>query len=281
MAITLLSACRKSDNPKIPTLYRVPIPNLTKDATGSGTIVVSDLANFIGKINVDLFVKTDLPPKKMDLVITKNGDKTVVKILSQNITSFPSIISFTGAQLTTLFGTVQTCDFFDIGVNITTQDGIIYEAFPAVGSAYGAGVSGEYGGVSTKLTYSTKVEYDPSVYKGNFVVVSDEFEEFAKGDIVVLTQVSATQFTFLYTDMKNPVPIKINVDPATLKVSVVKQKIGDYFLSAPQYTNPNAETLSTTVNNKVIPCTQTLNLTLNFTADMANFGEALLVLKKQ
>ena len=281
IAVTLLSACRKSDNPKIPTLARVPIPSLSKDPTGTGTIIVSDLANFVGKVNVDLFQKSDVPPKKMDLVIIKNGDKTILKVLKADITTFPSVISFTGSQLTTLFGSVQTCDFYDVGVNITTQDGVVYEAFPAIGSTYGAGVANQYGGVNTKLTYATKVEYDPAVYNGNFVVVSDAFGEYAPGDVVVLTKVSATQFTFLYTDMKNPLPININVDPATLKVSVAKQKIGDSFLSTPQYTNPNVATINTTANNVVIPCSQTVNLTFNFTVDQGSFGENLLVLKKQ
>ena len=112
-------------------------------------------------------------------------------------------------------------------------------------------------------------------------MVSDGFEEYKKGDIIVLTQVSATQFTFLYIDMKNPVLIKVNIVPASLKVSVVKQKIGNYFLSAPQFTNPNVSILSTTTNNTVIPCSQTVNLTFNFTINQDNFGEALLVIKKQ
>lgn len=279
IAFTLLSACRKSDNPKIPTLARVPIPKLSKDPTGTGTIVVSDLANFIGKVNVDLFEKSDKPPKKMDLVAIKNGDKTVVRVLKADITTFPSVVSFTGPQLTSLFGTVLTCDFYDVGVNITTQDGVVYEAFPAIGSSYGAGVTGQYGGVSTRLNFATKVEYDPAVYSGNFVVVTDKFEVYAKGDVITLTQVSATQFTFLYADMKNPIPIKINIDPVTLKASIAKQKIGDSFLSDPTYTNPNVATI--TVDNNVSPCTKTLNLTLNFTVDQGNFGNYLFVLKKQ
>ena len=45
LTATLLSACRKSDNPKIPTLTRVPVPSLLKEASGSETIIVSDLAN--------------------------------------------------------------------------------------------------------------------------------------------------------------------------------------------------------------------------------------------
>ena len=281
-AITLLSACRKSDNPKIPTLERVPVPSLKKDATGAGTIIVSNLANFVGKVNVDVFFKTDVTPKKMDLVIIKNGDKSIVKVLQADITTFPTVVSFTGPQLISLFGSVETCDYFDVGVNITTQNGKVYEAFPALGNAYGGGVAGQSGGVQTSLTYATKVEYDPTVYSGNFIVVSDEFADFPVGDVVVLTQISATQFSFLQPAVENPLPIIVNVDPETLIISIVKQKIGDWFLWYPPYTNPNAATVAASnADNKVIPCTQSLSISIKYTVDQGNFGEYILILEKQ
>ncbi|MEP7109676.1 MAG: hypothetical protein ABI760_16900 [Ferruginibacter sp.] len=281
VAFTLLSACRKSDNPQIPTLVRVPVPSLAKDASGTGTIIVSDLANFIGKVNVDVFFKSDILPKKMDLVMTKNGDKSIVKLIQADITAFPTVVSFTGPQLTTLFGSVQTCDFFEVGVNITTQDGTVYEAFPAVGIAYGAGVSGEYGGVQTTLNYSTKVEYDPNIYKGNFIPVSDEFADFTPADITLLTQIDDTHFSFKSPQAFNALPIIVEVDPATLKVSIKKQKIGDYFLWEHSYTNPNVATVASNPANKVIPCSQTLSVSLDYTVDQGGFGEYILILKKQ
>ncbi len=280
-AIMLLSACQKTDNPKIPTLTRVPVPSLLKDASGTETIVVSDIANFVGKVSVDVFFKTDTPPQKMDLVIIKNGDKSSVKVLQANITTYPTVVSFTGPQLIALFGTVETCDFFTVGVNITTQSGTIYEAFPAVGNPYGAGVSGQYGGVQTSLTYNTKVEYEPAVYSGNFIVVSDEFGDFVAGTTVVLTTINATQFSFLQPAVENPIPIKVTIDPVSLKVSIVKQKIGDYFLWEPSYTNPTVLTLSSNPDNRVIPCTQTVSIYLDYAVDQGSFGENLLVLKKQ
>jgi hypothetical protein len=281
VAVTLLSACRKSDNPKIPTLARVPVPSLSKAPSSPETIVVSDLANFVGKVVVDVFFKTDVPPKKMDLVIIKNGDKTKVKVLQADITAFPTVVSFTGPQLTTLFGSVETCDFFEVGVNITAGSGTVYEAFPAVGSAYGAGVSGEYGGVQTSLDYNTKVEYDPNVYSGNFIVVSDEFQDFVPGSTVVLTTINSTQFSFIQPAVENPIPIKVTVDPASLKVSIQKQKIGDFFLWNPDYTNPTVQTIASNPNNRVLPCTQTLSIALDYSVDQGDFGEALLILKKQ
>lgn len=281
IAVMLLSACRKSENPKLPDLARVPVPSLTKDASGTSTIVVSDLANFVGKVNVDVFFKTDVPPKKMDLVITKNGDKGSVKTIKADITTFPTLVSFTGAELTTLFGSIETCDFFDVGVNITTQSGVLYEAFPAVGSSYGAGVAGQFGGVQTSLTYSTKVEYDPEAYSGTFLVVSDEFQDFVPGTEVVLTKINNTQFSFLQPAVENPLPIIVTVDPETLKVSIKKQKIGDFFLWETTYTNPTAGTIATNTANRVIPCSQTLSIAIDYNVDQGGFGEYLLVLKKK
>lgn len=280
-AITVLSACQKTDNPKIPALTRVPVPSLLKDASGTETIVVSDIANFVGKVSVDVFFKTDTHPQKMDLVIIKNGNKSSVKVLQANITTYPTVVSFTGPQLIALFGSVETCDFFTVGVNITTQSGTVYEAFPAVGNPYGAGVSGEYGGVQTSLVYNTKVEYDPVAYSGNFIVVSDAFGDFVPGSTVVLTNINPTQFSFLQPAVKNPIPIKVTVDLSSLKLSITKQKIGDYFLWDPTYTNPTAQTLSSNPDNRVIPCTQTVSISLDYAVDQGSFGEYLLVLKKE
>ncbi|MEO6550552.1 MAG: hypothetical protein ABIN94_21275 [Ferruginibacter sp.] len=261
VAITLLSACRKSDNPKLPTLARVPVPSLSKDATGAGTITVSDLANFIGKVNVDVFFKSDVPPKKMDLVVIKNGNKSIVKVLKTDITAFPSVVSFTGPQLTALFGSVQTCDVFEVGVNITTADGTLYEAYPTVGVAYGAGVAAEYGGVNTVLTFSTKVEYNPEVYKGNFVVVSDSWNDTAPGDIIVFTQIDATHFSFIYPTAVNPIPIVVSVDPSNNTPSITKQNIGTAWVYDASPPPPTARTTPAAANT-LNPCTKTISLNM-------------------
>ncbi|MEO7769240.1 MAG: hypothetical protein ABIS01_17540 [Ferruginibacter sp.] len=274
VAFTLLSACRKSENAKIPALARVPVPSLSKDASGAGTIVVSDLANFVGKVNVDLFFKSDVPPKKMDLVVTKNGDKTIVKVLKADITVFPSVVSFTGPQLISLFSSVQACDFFEVGVNITTADGTMYEAYPAVGIAYGAGVAAEYGGVQTTLTYSTKVEYDPNIYKGNFVVVSDGWRDTSPGDIIVFTQIDATHFSFLYPTAVNPLPIIVTVDPTTNTPSITKQIIGTAWVYDTDPPAPAARTLPGAAN-ALAPCAKTISLNMMWSEAGTEYGPYL------
>jgi len=279
--ILLGQSCRKSDNPKIPDLERVPVPRLSKDASSPVNIPVSTLDQFTAKINVDVLFKDDVPPKKMDLVITKNGDKSSVKVIKTDITVFPSAVTITGADLKTAFGTVQTCDYFDIGVNITTNGGKVYEAFPAVGSAYGAGVSGQYGGVQTSITYNTKVEYNSDVYSGDFLVVSDEFQDFVPGNTVKLTKISNTQFSFIQPAVQTPLPIILTVNPETLAVSVTKQKIGSFFLWEPTYTNPNVSTKASNPANRVLPCSQTLSVAFDYTVDQGGFGEYVLILKKK
>lgn len=280
-AFTFLAACRKSDNPKIPELARVPIPSLTKDATGASAIIVSDLANFVGKVNVALFFPDDAPPKKMDLVIIKNGDNTNVKVLKADISTFPTLVTFTGPELVSLFGSVKTCDYFDVGVNITSNNGVVYEAFPTTGIAYGSGVTNQNGGIKTALTYSTKVEYDPEIYKGTFTVVSDGFGDFTPGDDVEITQISPTQFSFLQPAVNSPLPIIVTVNPSNLVISIAKQKIGNFFNWEPGYTNPNVSTIASNPKNKVSPCDKTLTVSLNYTVDQGSFGEYVLVLMKK
>jgi len=274
------ASCRKEDNPKLPDLVRVPVPALTKDAAAPETIIVSDLDNFVGKVNVDVFYRSDILPKKMDLVIIKNDDKSNVKVLKADITSFPTIVSFTGAELTSLFGSVETCDFFELGVNITTQDSRVYEAFPSAGVPYNPGIA-SIPDIKTTLIYNTKVEYDPAIYQGNFVPVSDEFGDFLPSDIILLTKIDDTHFSFKSPQVSNALPIIAAVDPETLTVSITQQKIGDFFLWDPIYTNPTVGTIAGNVANKVIPCSKTVSIALDYNVDQGGFGEYILILQKQ
>lgn len=279
-SLVMMGACKKAGNGNLPDLERVPVPSLKK-ATGSDAfIVVSSLSSFQGKLIVDNFFKDDIPPQKMDLVAFKNGDKSTLKVVKAGITSFPTTVTLTGPDLQAAFGTIVTCDYFTFGVNMTTQDGKVYEAFPAVGVAYGSGVAGQYGGVQTQIDYSTKVEYDPSVYKGNFVTVSDEFQDFPVGSIVPITQIDATHFSFIQPATVNSIPMIITVDPNTLRLAITKQKIGDKFTWA-SYTNPNAEADPADALNKVSPCDKTLQLNIKYTVDQGSFGAYKLVLRKQ
>ena len=88
---------------------------------------------------VDLYYGPAVNPQKIDIVVIRNDDKTNVKTIKADVTSFPSSIEVTGTQLTTLFdSTIKLGDKFEIGADVTTINGQKFEAFPATGNPYGA-----------------------------------------------------------------------------------------------------------------------------------------------
>lgn len=286
------ASCRKSDMPKIPEgLQRVPLPLVTFDPAGSQSISVNSpaaAAAFSQHITVDVFWKNDVPPKSMDLVVRKNGDNTTVKVIQAGITTYPTTVAVTGSQLISLFGTITLGDTYDFGVNITTQAGTVFEAFPAIGKGYGSGVAGEYGGDLTlnggkgaqvSVQFGAICAYDPAIYQGNFVVVSDDFQDLNPGDVVVLTKVSNNSFTFTYPDPGispfPPPPITVVVNTGNNNITIAKQQLGTKIYGV--YDNPS---VAATTGN-VAPCKQTATLNLVWTVTQGSFGTNPLVIIKQ
>ncbi|MBK5272448.1 MAG: hypothetical protein JJE22_15695 [Bacteroidia bacterium] len=288
--ILFVTSCRKSDNPRIPTLQRVPVPYIIADATKSASIDVLNPASFSQTFTFDPYFPSDVPPKQMDLVAIKNGDKSTVKTIQAGFTTFPATANITGAQLINLFGNIVLGDNFTFGLDITTQDGMVYHAFPAAGVGYGSGVFGEYagstnttpiangGGVVYQLNFGAICAYDPNIYQGNFVVVQDDWQDLNPGDIVLLTKVSDNSFSFTYPDpFIAPFPppaITVVVNTGNNNITVAKQQLGTKIYGV--YDNPNVQG---TVGN-VKPCDQTVTVDLNWTVTQGNFGTYTLVLKK-
>ena len=62
--------------------------------------------------------------QKVDVVVIRNDNKSNVKTIKANVTSFPASIEVTGTQLTTLFdSTINLGDKFEIGADVTTITG--------------------------------------------------------------------------------------------------------------------------------------------------------------
>ena len=281
LASLVFVGCKKDDGmvEKSISLERVPYINLTKEAGSPVDIIPSTIATFTGKTVVSPLYPSDALPDKVDLVVIKNGNTTNVKTLRAGITTFPTTVSWAGTELATLFGVpTVTCDGFTFGTIIYVGDKK-YETWPSSGQpGFAAGTQINQPGYSVTVNYNTKVEYDPNTYKGIFKVVSDAFGDFPVGSDVLLTQVSATQFSFIQPEVANPIPMVFTVDPATLVVTAPKQKIGSYFLWEPAYTNPNIVVTGTT--SFVSPCTKLLTLFLGYTVDQGSFGSLKLVLQK-
>lgn len=153
---SVLTACRKSDNVKIPALTRVPVPLIALVANSEAAInVSSNPALFRGKFDVGLLFPQDVHPQKFDIVVIKNGNKGIVKSIKTDVTTFPTSLEITGAQLVALFNSpIILGDFFDIGADITLPGGQKLEAFPAVGTQF-AGGTANIPGSNTFLRYRT------------------------------------------------------------------------------------------------------------------------------
>lgn len=276
LSIFFLS-CRKEDNTKLPDLTRVPTPLVTKVTTTDQVISVQDPTVFKGSFTVDLFFKDDVPPQKFDIVVMKNGDKGNVKTIHENITTFPSSFEITGPQLATLFGAaIQLGDKFDVGVDVTTQSGQKFQAFPLIGAGYGAGV-GNQEGASTFIRYEAVCKFDAAAYAGNFEVITDEWEDYGAGEVIPVTVINETQLSFKYK-AANAQPIIVTVNPNTNSVSVAKQVYGTY--AGTPYGNFSVESIPN-VENFVAPCEGVLSVILRHTVSAGSFGEYKIVLKKK
>ena len=275
------SSCRKSDNPKLPELVRFSNTPLIQKVTGTDQVISSqNPASFTGKFTVDVYFKTEPPPQKFDVVVIKNGNKNNIKTLQSNVTTFPTIITVTGTQLATLFGApIALGDKFDIGVNITANDGKQYEAFPATGAAYASGVAAQPG-ASTTVRYEAVCQYNPDDFQGNFVVVKDDWRDTNPGDIIVFTKIDATHFSFIYPTAVNPKPIIVTVNANTNVPSIAKQTIGTAWVYDNDPNPPTARTQSGTANN-ISPCDKTISLNMVWGEAGSEYGPYVFSLKKQ
>jgi hypothetical protein len=276
----LFSACRKEDNPLLPDgLTRFPLPLVVKVAGTQQVISALAPATFSGKFSVGLYFPDDAPAKKFDVVVMKNNDKTNVKVLQADVTTFPTELTVTGPQLATLFNSaIVLGDKFDIGVDVTDYKGAKFEAFPVTGASYAAGIAAQPG-ASTFIRYEAVCQYDPAAYNGNFEVVTDEWGDYGVGANVVLTMIDATHFSFKYLPA-GALPIVVTVNPITNAVTVAKQVYGSGYPPGWPYGDISVESVPS-VENFVAPCAGTFSVILKHSVSAGSFpGEYKIVLKK-
>ncbi|MEP7141243.1 MAG: hypothetical protein ABI707_00170 [Ferruginibacter sp.] len=238
LTASIIFSCRKSDNPKLPALTRVPIPLITPDPTANTVIKATDVSGFNGKFSVDLYFKNDIIPKQLDIVVAKNHNYTdgAVKPFKAAIASFPTDVTVTGTQIAMLFpGPIVVGDVFEFGANIILQDGTMFPAFDSVGAAYGqtGGNVDGYPNASLVAAYAVVCPFDRSIFSGGYKIIIDSWQDFDPGDAVTVTpgpgpsQVSLTVYPSPAFGI-NRKPFIIDIDPATGKVSIASQIIGDY-----------------------------------------------------
>ncbi|MBL0356196.1 MAG: hypothetical protein IPP72_04610 [Chitinophagaceae bacterium] len=288
LAVSLFTACKKNDGPISENikLERTPQPQVNK-STGSQAIDVLNLNAFNASFTVGVYNTGDAAPTKMDVVIRKNGLNSSVKVLQAAVTTFPSTFTLTTAQLATIFGTpVVLNDSYDISADVYTQSGKKFEAYPTIPGVpsafgFGSGVASQPG-ASLSIQYKAICAYNPSIYEGNFVVVTDDWADYLPGDVVELTRIDDTHISFEHIAAVNPVPIVITVNPGDNGVSIPKQSVGTRWAYGAIYTAPFVLTAGGSAQNFVSPCDQTITLNMQYGYSAGTFGGTYpLVLVKQ
>lgn len=284
VAILGLSGCKKNDNFITEDYYdlleAVPVVSVKKEASGNQAIDLLNLPGFSGKFTVSLFFPSQPPPTKVDIVVRKNGSAANVKVFQANVTTFPTTYTVTAAQIVALFNNVPIAldDTYDFGADIYTEKGK-YQTFPTTAIGYAPGPVGQplY---SQFARFAAICAYDPDMYQGNFVVIQDDFEEWFPGDVVVLTKIDNTHFSFLPAVTfggATRTPVVVTVNPLDNVITVPKQQVGATFY---QYFLPNWASVPSPLNI-VAPCAKEFGLLINYTVSAGSFGNAYFKLRKQ
>ncbi|PZP52605.1 MAG: hypothetical protein DI598_00395 [Pseudopedobacter saltans] len=118
-----------------------------------------------------------------------------------------------------------------------------------------------------------------SDYVGDFVVVQDAWEDYSAGDVITLTNVDATHFSFKNVHAISPVAISVTVNTSTNAVSIAKQTIGTFW----NYTNSsNYPSPFMSATGSIEACDKVINLTVTYGYSSTTWsGTYLLQLKKK
>ena len=275
------AGCKKDDGGvrKSVVIKDVPVVSTKIESTGSQAIDLLNLAGFSGKFKVELYFPGATPPDKVDIVVRKNGSNANVKVIKKDVTTLPYSLTVTSADIAALFGVAvalgDTYDFApDLYVGVNK-----YEAFPATGLGNGPGIIA-FPLYSDFARFAAICAYDPAIYEGDFVVVSDGFGDFSPGEIVKFTKISNSSFSFINPYVTSPLPIIVNINTLNNQATITKQKVGNAFTWQLAYTNPNMA-VSAGATSVVAPCSKTITLAIAYTVDQGSFGTYTLVLKKK
>ena len=269
-------SCRKEDNPILPELQgNIPVPKLVADPNSELVIdMTKDPKTFAGKFDVGLLYPND-KPQKMDIVVIKNGDKANVKTFKTDVAAFPTTLQITGDNLIDLFGPIVLGDYFDLAADVTLANGQKLVAFPSTGVQYAVGISA-IPESAPLLRYSAICKFDADEYSGDFVVIEDEWADYAAGETVTLTKIDETHLSFLYK-AASAKPIVLTITP-TNAVIVNKQVYGNY---QDAYGNYSVESTGD-INDVVKPCDGTISVALDHSVSAGTFpGPYRITLKKK
>ncbi len=266
-----VASCSSDGDGNLPDLSRVPVPLITQ--AENSDVLIQEPADFKGKFIVDLYFKDDIKPKSIDVVIAKNGAYDKVKVLQANVTAYPTTVDIDAAKIATAFGInvsdIIPGDYFEIGANITTQDGKLSQAFPLVGNQFAADIA-NFPGSNLNIKYPVVCPLDMDAFVGEFTIDDPLFWEASYP--VTVTREGENDLIITGFVEDPAAKIKITVNPQTTKISVPKQIFAPAFVG---YTNGSAAG-----SGEINACANTITLNLTYTVDQGSFGTYGLTIRK-
>jgi hypothetical protein len=284
LLIGIFTGCTKDDGPikkdVLKDIQAVPAINTAIDPSGSQAIDVLNLDQFEGKFTVSPYFADAKAPEKVDIVVRRTrAGNTTVKVYKADVTTLPASFTISSTDLESLFDPIQLNDNYDFSADIYANGGKKYEAFPAGGIGTASGPI-TMPGYSEYARFGAICAYNPEIYQGDFEVVSDDWEEFAPGDVIALTKVSDNQFSFLMDPASSTgpyTPAIVTVNTLNNNVSIPKTIVAAGFYTYSSYT-----IVTDASGSFVSPCDELLTLSLGYSVSIGGWGGGYkLVLRKK
>lgn len=272
--VMFITSCTKDGGDSAIDTQNGGLPNIAKVANSDQSINLAAL-NDGGDINLSFTVdiaRGDVA--SMDIVgIYKQGSTSVQKAtLRTGITSFPSTVNLTKADLFNAFDAITTAadisvtDKLIISADVTLKNGMVYQVFANDGTPrYGADIANsQQFSVSQTYIISCPLD-DASQFNGSYTIAQDTWVDYAVGDIVpVLYDSSDGLLKFRILSTNNPYLVNANtsymlvtIDPTDSSVTVQSNEDFDY----------GNFTAAVAGTGAVGSCTGDISLTLTFDGD--------------
>jgi len=269
--VMFVTSCSKDGGDSVIATDNGGAPNIQKVAAADQSINLAALNNG-GDINLSFTVdiaRGDVA--SMDIVgIYKQGTTVQKAVLHPGVTTFPSTISITKADLFSAFDVLTSAsditvsDKLIISADVTLKNGKVYQLFTADGTArFGADIANsQQFSVSQTYIISCPLD-DASNFNGNYAVVQDTWQDYAAGDIVPVVYNSADgllKFKIMSTNnpfINNPGTsyMLVTIDPTDSSVTVQSNEDFDY---------GGGFIVGITGTGAVGSCTGDISLTLDF-----------------
>jgi len=271
LAIMMVTSCTDDGGSSVIDLTEGAVPNVQKTAGTEKSLNYAALSTGGSiKIGVTLSVaRGDVASMNIVGYYTK-GTKVEKAVLTTGVTTFPTSVTYTEQDLYKAFTILNSptdwgiADKLVISADITLKNGTVIKMFSDKGEKlFGADIS-------NALIFSASQTYimacplnDASTFNGDYKVVQDDWQDYAKGDIVpVVYDAAFGTLKFKVLNKNNPYLVNaatsymiVTIDPATANVTVTANEKFNY---------GGTQIYTCTGTGTVSACTGDINLKLLF-----------------